>query len=345
VAGDLSIAAHSVRGRRLSAVAVGRVGKRLPLYSLLEPMADAPSTGGSDADTETDSASDSQSADTESDSAGDGRSADTTPADAAASDDPDLDALRREVEEKYDFDNFGPADMAEMSPDEWDAAFDAESWITGPKLLDRVEQDLRNRVAGREVFAVLERFVEDGEPRLLAYSDEGYAIVHPDGSIEGRGTVLRDVKPTVALCSMDDYDVPEPPTNFELPDPNDVPEGSGQLGNNMLQVVAGAQILAGLGMLAIFFFTDRIPDANGAINLVAPIMAVLFILTGVFLFSVVANARLSDRFRAQEYRNRLRAVGLESGEIPEFVPVQADPETGELRRQTDAERAPELDGE
>jgi hypothetical protein len=314
-------------------------------------MADAPSTGGSDADepaeTDTDSAADGP------DSATDAQSSDTTAPEtaeseaetASASDDPDLDALRQEVEEKYDFDNFGPADMAQMSPDEWDAVFDADSWITGTDLLDRVEQDLRNRVAGREVFAVLERFLEEGEPRLLAYSDEGYAIVHPDGSIEGRGTVLRDVKPTVALCSMADYDVPEPPEDFSLPDPNDVPEGSGQLGNNMLQVVAGAQILAGLGMLAIFFFTGRIPDANGAINLIAPIMGVLFILTGVFLFSVVANARLSDRFRAQEYRNRLRAVGLDDGEIPEFVPVQADPETGELRRLTDAERAPELDGE
>jgi hypothetical protein len=300
-------------------------------------MADAPSTGGSDAEEATETVTEDAP-----DTATDARSADATPPE---SDDPDLDALRREVEEKYDFDNFGPADMAQMSPDEWDAAFDAESWITGPELLDRVEQDLRNRVAGREVFAVLDRFTEDGEPRLLAYSDEGYAVVHPDGSIEGRGTVLRDVKPTVALCSMDDYDVPEPPANFALPDPDDVPEGSGQLGNNMLQVVAGAQILAGLGMLAIFFFTDRIPDASGAVNLIAPVMAVLFILTGIFLFSVVANARLSDRFRAQEYRNRLRAVGLEDGEIPEFVPVQPDPETGELRRQTDAERAPELDGE
>jgi hypothetical protein len=310
-------------------------------------MADAPSTGGSDADeaaeTDTDSAATAESSETAVAETAD--SGTTDPETESQSGDPDLDALRREVEDKYDFENFGPADMAQMSPDEWDAVFDADTWITGTELLDRVEQDLRNRVAGREVFAVLERFAEDGEPRLLAYSDEGYAIVHPDGSIEGRGTVLRDVKPTVALCSMDEYEVPEPPENFELPDPNDVPEGSGQLGNNMLQVVAGAQILAGLGMLAIFFFTDRIPDANGAINLVAPIMAVLFILTGIFLFSVVANARLSDRFRAEEYRNRLRAVGLEDGEIPEFVPVGADPETGELRRLTDAERAPELDGE
>jgi hypothetical protein len=308
-------------------------------------MADAPSTGGADADEAADADTDPADAEPPESAGQDADESDAPAPGTETGSDPDLDALRQEVEEKYDFDNFGPADMAQMSPDEWDAVFDADSWVTGPELLDRVEQDLQNRVAGREVFAVLERFVEDGEPRLLAYSDEGYAIVHPDGSIEGRGTVLRDVKPTVALCSMDDYDVPVPPENFELPDPDEVPEGSGQLGNNMLQVVAGAQILAGLGMLAIFFFTDRIPDANGAINLVAPIMAVLFILTGIFLFSVVANARLSDRFRAQEYRNRLRAVGLDDGEIPEFVPVGADPETGELRRLTDAERAPELDGE
>ena len=39
------------------------------------------------------------------------------------------DQLRRQVEETYDFDDFGPADMAQMSAEEWEAAFDADSWI------------------------------------------------------------------------------------------------------------------------------------------------------------------------------------------------------------------------
>ena len=37
------------------------------------------------------------------------------------------------------------------------------------------------------------------------------------------------------------------------------------------------------------------------------------------LFAVVANARLSDKYRAEEFRNRLRAVGLDDGERPEFL--------------------------
>jgi len=49
------------------------------------------------------------------------------------------------------------------------------------------------------------------------------------------------------------------------------------------------------------------------------------------LFFTVANARLSDKFRAEEYRDRLRAVGLEDGERPEFVP-ELTPEESEADR-------------
>jgi hypothetical protein len=234
-----------------------------------------------------------------------------------AEDDPDrdaeLEALRREVEEKYDFDDFGPSDMARMTAEEWEAAFDPESWIVGPELLDRVEKDLLNRIAARDVFAVVERYTSEGEPRLVAYSDEGYAIVYPDGSVEGEGTVRRDVTPTVALCSMDDYDVQEPPADVGLPSPDEVPEGSGEFGNLMLQVVAFVQMLGGLALLGAWLATDL----N---TIVAPVAALFFLLIGLFLFFVVANARLSDRFRSEEYRTRLRAVGLEDGERPEFLP-------------------------
>jgi hypothetical protein len=225
----------------------------------------------------------------------------------------DIEALRRAVEEKYDFDDFGPADMAEMTVEEWEAAFDPDSWIVGPELLDRVEDELHNRVAMREVFAKVERYTSGGEPRLVAYSDEGYAIVYPDGSVEGQGTVLRDVTPTVALCSMDDYEVAEPPANVGLPAPDEVPEGSGEFGNLMLQVVAFVQILGGLALLGAWLF-------GGVETIVAPVAALFFVLIGVFLFFVVANARLSDRFRSEEYRRRLRAVGLEEGERPDFLP-------------------------
>lgn len=263
---------------------------------------------------------------------GNASSADTGDVDAgsdATTD--DVESLRREVEAKYDFEDFGPEDMAEMSADEWEAAFDPETWVVGPELLDRVEQDLKGRIATRDVFAVVERFETAGEERLVAYSDEGYAIVAPDGSVEGRGTVLRDVKPTVALCSMDSYDVPDAPDDVSLPDPDDVPEGTGQLGNNLLQFVAFAQILTGLGLLAAWLFTDAVPTPRGVVNLVPPVVSLVFVGIGVFLFAVVANARLSDRFRAEEFRNRLRAVGVDEDDRPDFLPPleEGSPESDE----------------
>ncbi|MFW5911727.1 MAG: DUF7319 domain-containing protein [Halanaeroarchaeum sp.] len=242
----------------------------------------------------------------------------------------DLDELREQVEAKYDFDEFGPADMAEMEREEWEAVFDHDSWITGTELIDRVQQDLETRIATREVFARLERHPGPAGDRLLAYSDEGYAIVNPDGSVEGEGTVLRDVEPTVALCSMAEYEVPTPPENASLPDPDDVESGSGELGNTMLQLIAAAQIVAGIGLLGAWVFLDLQPDVTQG-DVVAPAVAIGFLLVGVFLFMVVANARLSDRFRAAEYRDRLRAVD-EAGERPGFVPQLS--EDGDERRES-----------
>jgi hypothetical protein len=233
----------------------------------------------------------------------------------------DIDTLREQVEEKYNFENFGPRDMQEMSPEEWDAAFDPDSWITGETLLDRVEADLKTQVANRDVFARVERF----DDLLVAYSDSGYAAVYPDGSIEGRGTVLRDVKPTVALCSMDSYDVPEMPEGDLLPEPREVPESSSTLGNTVLQVVAGVNVLAGLVLLAawVLYLTGILSQpgtTTRGLNLALIVVAALgFLAIGIFLFTMVANARLSDKFRAEEFRNRLRAIGLEDGERPEFL--------------------------
>ena len=226
----------------------------------------------------------------------------------------DLDDLRRRVEEEYDFDDFGPSDMARMSADEWDAAFDPDSWITGDRLLERAEAELKSRIARREVFGVLERVRADGEERILVYSDEGYAIVRPTGEVTGQGTVLRDIEPVVALAAMEAYDVPEPPDDWSLPHPDTVPEGSGEFGNLMVQVIAVVQVLAGAALLAATFLTDL--D-----TIVAPAMGIVFLLVGLFLFVMVANARLSDRFRSEEYRDRLRAL-REAKERPDFVPVE-----------------------
>ena len=230
-----------------------------------------------------------------------GESRDESGDDTHADADADLDALREQVEETYDFENFGPADMADMSLEEWEAAFDPETWIVGEQLLDRVEQELNARVAIREIFAVVER-VTDGEDRVIAYSDEGYAVIYADGSVEGEGTVLRDVKPTVALCSMDTYELMRPPEDGSLPEPREVVEGSGEFGNLMLQIIAGVQVAVGVGLLIAWL---ALPSLS---TVVAPIAAIGFIVIGVFLLVVVANARLSDRFRVEEFRNRLRAL-------------------------------------
>lgn len=232
--------------------------------------------------------------------------------------------LLEEIEAQYDFDDFGPSDMEDMSIDEWEAAFDPQSWITGGELIDRVEQELLTRIAQREVFAVLERVDagDDGE-LLIAYSDQDYALIFPDGTVEGTGTVLRDVKPTVALCSMEEYDPQEPPEgDFLLPRPDEVPERSSEVGNLMIQVIAGAQMLAGLGLLGVSLYLAISGGGATGTPLITGVAGLAFIVIAVFLFITVANARLSDRFRSEEYKERLRKVGLEDGERPDFLPIE-----------------------
>jgi len=221
-------------------------------------------------------------------------------------------ALREAVEERYDFDDFGPAQMAEMTPEEWEAAFDSDSWVTGEALLDRVASDLRARVERRDVFAVVERDVLDGEPVVLAYSDEGYAVVYGDGTVEGRGTVLRDVKPVVALCSMPDYTPEEPVGDGTLPGPAAINRGGTELGNRVMQAVGVVQVLAGVGLLVAWIVYS--------LSVIVPVVAVGFLVFGVFVLVLVANARLADRFRAEEYRDRLRSAGVGDGDRPAFVP-------------------------
>jgi len=238
------------------------------------------------------------------------------------------DELRERVEEEYDFENFGPADMAEMSPEEWEVAFDADTWITGDDLLDRVRRDLETKIATRDVFAVLEEVEQDGQRCVLAYSDEDYALVYPDGSVEGFGTLLRDVKPIVALCSMEGYEPEAPPESADLPDPEDVPEGSGEFGNLMLQIIAAVQGIAGLALLAGAVLVGSPGPGQNIGSVLMIVLGLGFVVVSVLLFGTVANARLSDKFRAEQYRERLRAVGLEGGERPEFLPL-SDPDEEE----------------
>lgn len=216
------------------------------------------------------------------------------------------------------FEEFGPADFAEMSRAEWEAAFDPETWITGARLLDRVADELRSRVADRTLFAVVERIHLDGEEAVLAYTDVSYAVVSPDGTVDGEGTLRGEVESTVALCAMPAYEPEVPPPGPLLPDPATVTSGSGDLGNRLLQAVAAVQFLAGLGLL----LSPLVVSGTGrGTALLTTVVGLAFVGIAVVLFVLVANARLSDRFRAAEYRQRLAAAGVGRDGRPDFLPT------------------------
>ena len=236
---------------------------------------------------------------------------------------PSTEELRERVEQQYDFEEFGPREMAEMDVDEWEAVFDPDSWLTGGGLLDRVERELRANVQRREVFAVVERVGEGDDDRVVAYSDEGYVIVRPEGTVKGTGTVLRDVEPMVALCSMESYDVPDVGEDAGLPHPEAVAEGSGDFGNRMLQVVAGATALSGVAFVLVWLASVVGAVGVGFAGAIILTLGLLFVVVGAVLFLTVANARLSDRMRAEQYRDRLRAVGAGTDERPDFLPDEA----------------------
>jgi hypothetical protein len=128
---------------------------------------------------------------------------------------------------------------------------------------------------------------------------------------------------------MEEYDPPAMPEGDLLPDPVDVPQGSGEKGNLLIQIVAGVQLLAAVALLGAWLLgVLRVdPFAADPIILVAGLG---FLVIGFFLFLMVANARLSDRFRAEEYRNRLRAIGIDSEERPEWLPPEVEWPAGEL---------------
>ena len=262
--------------------------------------------------------------------------------------DPDIEAIREAVESRYDFEEFGPADMDRMSAEEWEAVFDPESWITGTALLDRVEADLKDRVRRRNLFAVVERGDRAGEDTILAYSDTGYVLIRQDGTVAGEGGIRREIEPIVALCAMEDYDPGPLPDVDEplLPHPSEVTGGTGELGNRIMLLVAGIQVLAGLILLLAPVLVDPLirafctpaPGVRGYLCTIGPVQAsvvppgrsvvlttvvgLAFIGFGGLLFLLVANARLSDRFRAEEYRDRLRAVGVGSDDRPDFLPPE-----------------------
>jgi len=248
-------------------------------------------------------------------------------ADAGSADDSepatDPETLRAAVEARYDFDDFRPADMARMSLAEWEAAFDPDTWITGEALLDRVEDELRWRVAAGQLFAVVERHAVGDGTRLLVYDDAEYATVDPDGTVAGDDGVCRQIEPVVALCSMDSFEVATPPANASLPDPDDIGPGSSELGHRLLLAVAMVQALAGLVLLVSPLVVSLGPGA-GALTAV---IGLGFVVVGLVLGVLVANARLSDRFRSAAYRDRLLAAGVGRDERPAFLPPMGEAPT------------------
>jgi len=123
---------------------------------------------------------------------------------------------------------------------------------------------------------------------------------------------------------MDSYEVEEAPAGAVLPRPDEVPEGSGELGNLMLQVIAAVLGLAGLALLGGAVLAPGAAAGSAIGRGLMIVFGLLFLAATVVLFFTVANARLSDKFRAEEYRERLRAVGLEDGERPDFLPVEVE---------------------
>jgi len=119
---------------------------------------------------------------------------------------------------------------------------------------------------------------------------------------------------------MEEYDVPEKPEEPVLPEPADVPEGGGELGNWMLQIVGAVLLLSGGGLVGAWLLTS--------LNIIGLVVGLGFLLAGLFMFVLVANARLSDRFRAEEFRERLRAVGT-PGDRPDFLPIEDGQWVGE----------------
>ena len=127
----------------------------------------------------------------------------------------------------------------------------------------------------------------------------------------------------VALCSMESYDVPDVGDDAGLPHPDSVESGSGDFGNRMLQVVASATVLSGVGLVLVWLASVVGAVDIGFAGAIVLTLGFLFVVMGGFLFLTVANARLSDRMRAEQYRDRLRAVGAGSDDRPDFLPDEA----------------------
>jgi hypothetical protein len=92
-----------------------------------------------------------------------------------------------------------------------------------------------------------------------------------------------------------------------------------------MEIIAGIHVLAGIGMLFAWILVWLgwldVPQQVQQSSALLAVVGGGFLVFGLFVFLLVANARLSDRFRSEEYRDRLRAAGVESGERPEFLPI------------------------
>jgi hypothetical protein len=138
--------------------------------------------------------------------------------------------------------------------------------------------------------------------------------------------------PVVAVCTKEKFKVTEPPANADLPSPKTVKPGSGGLSRRLLLVVGVIRVIAGV-VLLVSPVIVRLGPGAGAFTAV---IGLIFVGVGVLLGVLVANARLADRFRAAEYRERLEAAGVGSDQRPAFLPAMDGTEAEDEASSEDA---------
>ncbi len=193
----------------------------------------------------------------------------------------------------------------------------SEKIIVGTDLLDRIEADTKDRIRRRNILAMIERISIEGTGHILIYDDLGYALVEPDGSVSGIGSIRTEIENVVVLCSMSSYDVPELLNGNFLPKISSTYKPANQIGNKLLQTLSFSFFIIGFILLISPIFINFYASSA---TILTTISGLGFILTSLFIITLVIHSRLSDRFRSSEYQNRLKNIGIGSNSRPSFIP-------------------------
>lgn len=193
----------------------------------------------------------------------------------------------------------------------------SEKIIVGLDLIDRIEADTKDRIRRRNILAMIERISIEGIDHILIYDDLGYAIVEPDGSVSGIGSIRAEMENVVVLCSMSNYDVPELIKDNFLPNISSTYKPPNQIGNKLLQILSLSFFIIGCTLLVSPIFLNFYASSA---TILTTISGFGFILISLFITTMVVHSRLSDRFRSSEYQNRLKNIGIGSNSRPSFIP-------------------------